>query len=63
MDKTTAIIATMLIALIGFSLNNVTNADNLTQDPPKTVPYVEVSKYYGTWYEQSVIPFFFERNC
>lgn len=40
MDKTTAVIATLLIALIGFSLTNVVASDNLTKDPPKTVPYV-----------------------
>lgn len=31
--------------------------------PPVTVPYVDVKKYLGAWYEQSVIPYYFERNC
>jgi len=27
------------------------------------VPYVELSRYLGLWYEQAVIPFYFERDC
>lgn len=30
---------------------------------PETVPYVDVSKYIGVWYEQAVIPYYFERGC
>lgn len=25
--------------------------------------YVDLNKYVGTWYEQALIPFYFERNC
>jgi apolipoprotein D and lipocalin family protein len=32
-------------------------------DKPATVPYVDIAKYGGAWYEQSVIPFYFERGC
>jgi apolipoprotein D and lipocalin family protein len=31
--------------------------------PPVTVPYVDIEKYLGTWYEQAVIPYYFERDC
>lgn len=31
--------------------------------PPKTVPYVDIKKYLGVWYEQAVIPYYFERDC
>ena len=31
--------------------------------PPVTVPYVDVKKFLGAWYEQAVIPYYFERNC
>ena len=30
---------------------------------PVTVPYVDIPKYLGAWYEQAVIPFYFERGC
>lgn len=43
--------------------SQIDSASNLTKDPPKTVPYVDISKYLGTWYEQALIPFYFERNC
>lgn len=45
---------------------NLLSLDNLRSvppNPPKTVPYVDVDRYLGTWYEQSTIPFYFERNC
>ena len=31
--------------------------------PPQTVPYVNLSKYVGLWYQQAEIPFFFEHGC
>lgn len=30
---------------------------------PETVPYVDVKSYLGTWYEQAVIPYYWERGC
>ena len=27
------------------------------------MPYVDVQSYLGTWYEQSTIPYFFQRGC
>lgn len=65
MNKTAILASTILIALLGYTLTTYTDlsATNLTKDPPKTVPYVDVSKYLGAWYEQAVIPFYFERNC
>lgn len=66
MNKSLIILLSVLLALLGgwqlTSLSN-DNSSNLTLDPPKTVPYVDVAKYYGTWYEQAVIPYYFERNC
>lgn len=65
MSKTQAvIISTALILLSAFVFSTVDSTQtNLQKDPPKTVPYVEINKYLGLWYEQAVIPFFFERNC
>lgn len=36
---------------------------NLQKDPPKTVPYVNLDRYLGVWYEQASIPSWFEINC
>jgi apolipoprotein D and lipocalin family protein len=44
-------------------LPTTTFPSNLTKDPPQTVPYVDLDKYIGAWYEQAVIPFYFERQC
>ena len=65
MNKTAILASTILIALLGYTLTTYADlsATNLTKDPQKTVPYVDVSKYLGAWYEQAVIPFFFERDC
>lgn len=27
------------------------------------MPYVDVASYLGAWYEQAVIPYYFERGC
>lgn len=65
MNKSLLIIVPLLLAIAGWQLSNLSiDAEtNLTQDPPKTVPYVDVAKYLGPWYEQAVIPYYFERNC
>lgn len=51
--------------LIGLAANNADVQSylrkNLTE--PVTVPQVDIQKYAGSWYEQSVIPFYFERGC
>ena len=36
---------------------------NLKTNPPRTVDYVDVNSYLGTWYEQALIPYFWERGC
>jgi apolipoprotein D and lipocalin family protein len=65
MNKTALILIPILVGLLGWQLASTSDdsISNLTRDPPKTVPYVDIAKYCGTWYEQAVIPFFFERNC
>lgn len=37
--------------------------ESVPPNPPVTVPYVDIKKYLGVWYEQAVIPYYFERNC
>ncbi len=45
-----------------FVPNILSNLRPLNKEP-NTVPYVDVAKYLGAWYEQSAIPFYFERDC
>lgn len=65
MNKVALVLVPILIGLAAWQLSNVEveATTNLSQDPPKTVPYVDLNKYVGTWYEQALIPFYFERNC
>jgi apolipoprotein D and lipocalin family protein len=68
MSRAIVLAATLLAALtiIHFApavLSDLAPASNISKDPPKTVPYVDVAKYLGGWYEQATIPYFFERNC
>lgn len=35
----------------------------MAQTDLKTVPYVDLNRYKGTWYEAAKIPNFFQRNC
>ena len=32
-------------------------------EPPKTVPYVNLTRYLGIWYEQASIPARFSSDC
>lgn len=67
MSKSLALVAIATVAiLIGLGVHNYESTEqslrvDLTQ--PDTVPYVDVARYLGVWYEQSVIPFYFERGC
>ena len=65
MSKALIILVPILVGLLAWQLAGVESdsPSNLTKDPPKTVPFVEIPKYLGVWYEQAVIPFYFERNC
>jgi lipocalin len=60
-NKILLILIPILLAVFGLQFACPTSdiASNLIQDPPKTVPYVDVAKYLGAWYEQAVIPFYF----
>lgn len=50
-------------ALVSIGLILLPDSSAPQLDPPKTVPYVDIAKYLGVWYEQAVIPYYFERNC
>jgi lipocalin len=62
MNKLVAFLA-VCATLIIFSQIPQTEDYQLSRDPPLTVPYVNLTRYLGTWYEQALIPFFWERNC
>ncbi len=61
MQKAVIIIA-VLTLLAGWQLFSSTSSQqsNLTLDPPATVPFVNISKYVGLWYEQASIPQIFQ---
>ena len=65
MNKESAIIlAAVLVAIAGLAGMSTGSSDNLqVGKEPQTVPYVDVKSYLGTWYEQAVIPYYFERGC
>lgn len=51
--------------LVGLAVNNADVQSYLRKDikEPVPVPYVDIQKYSGSWYEQAVIPYYFERGC
>ena len=54
----------VLAAIFGLAFVATEQSDNLTVGKePQTVPYVDVESYLGVWYEQAVIPYYFERGC
>lgn len=63
MRRIAMVVVTILVGILTWQLAYVESISNLTQDPPKTVPYVDISKYFGEWYEQALIPVSFEKNC
>ncbi len=66
MNRKILILVPIIIGLIGaqmYSLSKMNTSSNLTLDPPQTVPYVELNKYIGLWYEQASIPAFFSIGC
>jgi hypothetical protein len=64
MTKITILTSVAILAIIGLLTSgiNIDNIEsNLTKNltEPVTVPYVDIDKYLGAWYEQSTIPFYF----
>lgn len=64
MKKETVILLTAAaLAIAGLSTLYEAPSDNLRAAQPKTVPYVDIPSYLGTWYEQAHIPVYYERGC
>jgi len=66
MNKSLIFVGIALTALlVGLAVNHDGIESSLRKDfkEPVPVPYVDISRYLGAWYEQSVIPFYFERGC
>jgi apolipoprotein D and lipocalin family protein len=55
------VICAMLCCASAFTI--IHRAPSVPPTPPVTVPYVDIQRYLGAWYEQAVIPYFWERNC
>ena len=66
MNKSLILVGLAVVTLlVGFAANNADVESYLRKDlkEPVTVPYVDIQKYSGSWWEQAVIPFYFERGC
>ena len=64
MNKTAIVLTTLAILLSTYYISSLDlNNQNLTLDPPKTVDYVDLTRYVGKWYEQASIPAPFQYNC
>lgn len=48
----------MLLCLVGAACTA-----HKTLPPPETVPYVDLTRYQGTWYEIARLPMWFQRGC
>ena len=59
------VLGAALLASLPYATNALgfENLRSVPPNPPHVVPHVDVDKYLGTWYEQSTIPYYFERNC
>jgi apolipoprotein D and lipocalin family protein len=55
-----AVLATILIVTGMLALHQ--NEQDI-QKEPQTVPFVNLTRYSGTWWEQSYIPYYWERGC
>ena len=40
-----------------------TEPSDSLENKPETVPFVNVTRYAGTWWEQAYIPYYWERGC
>lgn len=53
------VILTILLFASGFGATAARSED----EPLRTVPYVDISRYMGVWYELASYPQWFSRNC
>ena len=58
--KTLFLAGLLIISCAAFSIEDPFKSD---LPPPQTVPYVNLTRYVGLWYQQAEIPFFFEIGC
>ena len=67
MNKSLIFVGLAVVALLaGVAINNSDNIESYLRrnvKEPVPVPYVDINKYLGSWYEQAVIPYYFERGC
>jgi lipocalin len=62
--KSTILLHAIILAILCF-VTMTANSDSLMRNlmEPVTVPFVDLDKYLGTWYEQASIPFFPQLGC
>lgn len=52
-----------LISIIISASTSILAAENAEKESNTTVPYVDISRYMGTWFEIASIPVRFQRDC
>ena len=60
--KLQALIAVLMTTATLMSVNYVNSSNSLSQ-PPDTVPYVNLTKYAGKWWQQAKIPMRYQKKC
>ena len=58
-------VSLLIVSTVGMNIESMDSTSSLrvNADKPATVPFVDIQKYSGLWYEQAVIQFYFERGC
>lgn len=53
----------VLVSFVAMNLRSNETSLRVNAEKPATVPYVDINRYFGLWYEQSHIPVYFEKGC
>lgn len=53
----------LILLLAAIALSAAYCTTRIKEHPPATVPYVDIARYLGTWYEIAHIPNRFQKNC
>lgn len=61
--QTTVLVAALILAIAGVAYYGEDSSHLTVAKQPTTVPYVDIKSYLGKWYEQAVIPYFWQNGC
>ena len=57
------VLSLAIVSTVAMNIESTESSLRVNAEKPATVPYVDITKYSGVWYEQAVIQFYFERGC